>query len=284
MSKEYQYIKNIRSENIANIVIVFSICLIPLLFTQILELRGKNMLGFPPKGFYMVMFGAASLLAILVSIVEYIRKVGIRVSVEGDAIIYKDRRKEKKILFNTISHLKFYLVSSGIKIVSENNTIQLFMGLQNISDFLQELKNAIDQKELSINYDRKKFFSFFKGAVYLDQRWARMYSISWKFIVIIILSSIITEAVCAISSRLSSSGVIFWWILLSIVWPYICYSYAENIFRRRLVKQIDEQSLTYPPRDIAYEKALYRKVLIFGALIYIVISIVAALFSIIIKK
>ena len=274
MSKEYQYKKNIRLVSIASIVMVFSLLLIITLAMQILGLMGKNMLGFPIN-FMMVVFGAALLLTILLSIMRYIRKVGICVSVEGDAIIYKDRLKEKKILFNTISHLKFHLFSSDswIKIASENNTIQISIGLQNISDFLQELKNAIDQKEPSINYDRMRFFSFFKMAVSSDQGLARMYPIFWKFMVIIILSAVI-GAVCAILSRPSSFGVI-WWILLSMLWPTICYSYAENIFGRRLVKQIDEQSFTYPPRDIAYEKALYRKVLIFGALIYIVISIVA---------
>jgi len=270
MSKEYRYKKSwkILVALVVAMVMGFSMC----------------MIFIPPKGFWMVVFVVVLLLlAILLLIIMYIRRAGICISVEGNAVIYKDHRKEKKILFNTISHLKFNLFTDvGLKIVSENNTIQISTGLQNISDFLQELKNAINQKELSINYDRKKFFSFFKMAVSEDQSWARGDPIFWKSNVITILSAVI-GAVCAISSRLSSFEV-FMWILLSMFWPSVCYSYAEEIFRRRLLKQIDEQSLTYPPRDIAYEKALYRKVLIFGALIYIVISIVAALFSIIIKK
>ena len=162
-----------------------------------------------------------------------------------------------------------------IKIVSKNNTIRLTVVLQNIGDFLQELKNALDQNGLSSCYDRKKFFRFFKTAVYADQSWTRLYSIFSKFILATVLSAII-GVIYAISTHLSILGIILW-VILSTLWPTIICIYTEFIFVRRIAKQSNEESFKCPPQDRTYEKAFYRKAVLFGTLIYFIIATFACI-------
>jgi hypothetical protein len=89
--------------------------------------------------------------------------------------IYTNRKGVIIIPFDTITHLKFPSVKytgGWIKIVSPKNSIRLTVVIQDIGDFLQELKNALDRKEFSNCYNRKKMFSFFKTAEFSNQCWS----------------------------------------------------------------------------------------------------------------
>lgn len=271
MNKEYRYRKHIRwGQYLIPALFIFLIIILWGVALFVVFMKGiasKALIaGVPLFSFLLILEG--SLLWYI-----YYRMAGIRVSVGEDALIYRNRRGEKNIPFDAISCLKFPSIpytGGWIKIISKSNTIRLTVVLQNIGDFLQELKNALDHKGLCGCYDRRKFFRFLKTSVYADQSWERLYSIFRKLILATVLSAS-AGGIYAISTGLGIFRIISW-IALSIIWPAAIYLYAEFMFARRLAKQSNEELFTCPPRDKAYEKSLYLKTAIFGISFYFIVS------------
>lgn len=206
----------------------------------------------------------------------YWRIAGISITFNDKAIFYKYRGGEKIIQFDEIIYLKFsslpYL-GGWIKIASKTDTIRLTVALSNIGDFLKKLKEALDNRGLSDRYHTEKFFRFFKTAVSMDQSWQRLYKIFWKLILITVIAGIIGFVFVRFLQYQKQS--IKPWLMISALWPTIIYSFTEIIFARRIAKKSAKESFTCPPRDIAYEKSIYRKAILIGVLLYFAVSAVA---------
>jgi len=199
----------------------------------------------------------------------YYRLAGISVSIGDEAIVYKHRRGKKRIPFDEITGLKFpsaRYVGGWIKIISKNDTIRLTTAVENISDFLQELKASLDNRRLSDRYDRAQFFRFLKTAVYLGQSWARAYLVLWRLVVLTIFSAVIGFVLAVLGSPGSLGRVV--WVSVSFLWPTVVYLATEVVFARRIAKGSDEESFTCPSRDIVYETILYDKAVRLGASLY----------------
>jgi len=205
----------------------------------------------------------------------YWRMAGVCISLNGESIIYKYRRGEKRIPFDNISHLKFFsfpYLGGWIKIISKDHTIRLTVALENISNFLQELKTALDQRGLSDVYDRAKFFSFLKTAVVVEQSGTRLYTIFWKLILITIVAGGI-GFIFAMLSHYGIQGMKFW-IIISALWPTVIYLASEIIFAWRIAKKSVKESFSCPPPDPVYERIVYRKAILIGTALYLGVSIV----------
>jgi hypothetical protein len=210
----------------------------------------------------------------------FYRLAGICVSINDDAILYKYRRGEKRIQFDSISRLKFPslpYIGGWVKITSKNDKIRLTVVVEDIGDFLQELKASLDNRGLSDRYDEVKFFRFLKTAVYSDQSWARFYSAFWKLILVTILNAAIGFAFAALGKVGPLERVL--WITISTLWPTIIYLGTEVIFGQRIARQSTKASFTCPPRDTVYEMVVYRKAVLLGILLYFGASLIALFLS-----
>ncbi len=203
----------------------------------------------------------------------YRRLAVTRVSFDEQGIVWYRGRNRTHLPFEEISKLSFPSVSytgGWIKIVYGDKKFRLTVVLENISGFLAELKSALDDRGLSERYDQTKFFKFTKTATYSDQSWDRFYSIFWKLLALSGLAVILGLAF----ATLNGSGFlgILVWTTASLLWPIAVWVVAELILMRRFAKRCDKNSLTCPPRDIPYEKALLQKGALWGTVIYLAVS------------
>ena len=53
------------------------------------------------------------------------------------------------------------------------------------------------------------------------------------------------------------------------------YVFTEVVFGLRIAREADEEAFTFPPRDTAYERAVYHKALRWGGLMYLAASAAA---------
>ncbi|HIJ66245.1 MAG TPA: hypothetical protein HPP77_09885 [Candidatus Hydrogenedentes bacterium] len=99
------------------------------------------------------------------------RVAGVAVSVDKECLIYKSRTGEKHIPFDDITELRSPLIpylNGWVKIVSGHDVIRLTIFLEDIGDFLEELKAALDSRGLSDRYDRAKLARFLKTASFYE--------------------------------------------------------------------------------------------------------------------
>ncbi len=201
----------------------------------------------------------------------YYRQAGVRVSLDNEAVVYRDRTRMRRMPFDRIPRVAFrpvrYLGGGWVRLASKEHTIRLGVTLENLPGFLLELKAALDERGLSGRYDRKAFFRFMKKAVRADQSFQRLYSVFWMFI-------LASAVACALA--ICSANMVGWstpgtelWVFVSAIWPTVVYLVAEIPFARRVAKGADEHAFTFPPRDVAHERTVYLKAVLLGGFIYV---------------
>lgn len=102
----------------------------------------------------------------------------IKVTLTESCIIYKNLKKEIKTPYDDIEMLKFPSIKytgGWVKIIFKGGNIRLTVVLENIGNFLYELKNILDSKGKSHTYKEDNMFSFFKTASLSDESWERLY-------------------------------------------------------------------------------------------------------------
>jgi len=271
MGKEYRYRKHISWMQYVLPITSFIICIIVVVLLLRMPLFTSK-----PHLLLFVLIACAFYTLFLCGILWYpfYRLAGIRVSVDDESIVYKFRRGEKIIPFESISQLRFPSVryaGGWVKIISKEHTIRLTVVVENIGDFLQELKNGLDKKGLADRYDKVKLFSFLKTASYADYSWARLYMIFGKLVLFIILNIISALVFSAIAQ--AGPFIMVLWVAISILFPLTIYLIKEFTFARRIAKNSDEDTFALPPRNATHEQAVFRKALINGELLYTGISI-----------
>lgn len=108
-------------------------------------------------------------------------------------------------------------------------------------------------------------------ATYGDQSFERFNSIVWKLVLLSGLATVLGIVLVLLSN--SNFAMILVWITVSLLWSPIIYLIAELVLMRRFAKSYDLVSHARPVRDIPYEKALFRKTMIWGAIIYLATSL-----------
>ena len=172
MGKEYRYGKVIRWGQYA-IPAGFAILLAGLWAVVGLGLLSSRFLSFLPDVSLLLELSIMSCVVLLGGGLEWYlcyRLAGVRVSLDQEAIVYRNRAGMKRIPFDSISRFVFPVFRFGwTKITSKQHTIRLTAALEHLPDFLLELKAALDERGLSDCYDRREFFRFMKKAVHADQ-------------------------------------------------------------------------------------------------------------------
>lgn len=189
----------------------------------------------------------------------YYRLAGVSFSIQKGTIAYANRSSVSILRLEDISSLKFCFAKycgGWIKIDTPEKSVRMTVVVEDISEFLLELKVALDSLGLSDRYDRSRFFRFLTTATYADQSWTRVYLYFWQLVVAMALS-ILLGAVCAALAGIWKLGALV--CLLITIGPLCAYFGAEFELCRKFFKATDEESFFCPPRDLELEKRVYRE-------------------------
>lgn len=197
------------------------------------------------------------------------RMAAVRVSIVDGTIQYKFLHGITRIRPEEISEIQFpslRYMGGWIKIVAGDKTIRLTVVIEGIGEFLKELKDLLDLTGNSHRYNSTKLFNFLKTATYADQSWARLYSIFGTLVVSVILFGLVGLIFGMVANFHIAILVVL--VLSSPILPALIYTFHEAWLLRRFAKATREEAFFCPPRDLVYEKAVFRKSLLSGGLIY----------------
>lgn len=206
-------------------------------------------------------------------LIKYVfnRLISVQVTTNESAILYTSRQRNIQMAYHQIKKLRFpsaKYVGGWVKISSESESIRLTVVLEGIADFLRDLKAGLDRQPVTIDYDEKKLFNFFKTAAYSDQSWARLYDIFWRLLgahILAVFVGIMLTSLVHPDAPFAMKGLIG---IMSSFWVTGVYVYTEQSFVKIIEKQANPTTWTYPPRDRTYEAQVYRKGMVWGGLIY----------------
>jgi hypothetical protein len=201
----------------------------------------------------------------------FYRMAGIKVILNEDSVIYKHRSGEKKIDFEKVTKIKLPSIpymGGWIMIMAGKDKIRLTVALSEIDNFVLNLKASLDKLGLASRYDESKLFRFFKTAISSEQNFERLYSNFWKLLLTTIVSGLLGFGITKMSGVHEPLLV-----YLFFIYPVLGYSATEIPFNVRIAKSSIRESFFVPPRNITYEKSVYKVTLIVGIVIYFIIAL-----------
>ena len=169
----------------------------------------------------------------------------------------------EKIVFPSIKY-----TGGWVKIVYKGGNIRLTVVLENIGDFLYNLKAILDSKGKNDIYNEKKMFSFFKTASFSDESWARLYD-NVKFQIITYYISCALIIIILFFSDRTKENLNF--AMGGLIAPLIGYLLSEIIVGTKVKKRVIEDECKIRPRDVAKENKILRTSMIASTSIYILV-------------
>ena len=276
VKKEYVYRKHLRvsyPKFLLAIVIAISfiaIGMLPILFI------GEEI------GIISTIFLSSTLITSIILIVilslEYLflfkRFKAIKVTISEDYIIYKNSDYEIVLPYEHIEAIKFPSIKytgGWVKIVYNGGNIRLTVVLENIGDFICELKNKLDSIDKSDVYKEKKMFSFFKTASFSDESWDRIYC-NIKFMLGVLYVTTILSVIISIINQ-------YYFGMFGVIAPIIGLIISEIITMSKMKKRVEGNTFTLKPRDIEAENKRLRRWMLITSIMYIVaIGVAGAMF------
>ena len=213
-------------------------------------------------------------------------KVSVRF--EDDLLIYENAKGIKEIPIQDITKVSFpslRYMGGWIKIITKDNyKIRLTVVIEKIGDFLEELKNKLDKyKKNDKNeiYSPRKFFNFYKTAVFSDNSWERVYGYFVKYLLITILHIILNLGLAVFSwkafpnlrylitnIRLDFMGFIILAIGIAVILPLVIFIIVELVLIFKMSKKVDFETFYCPKRDIIEENKIYNFLFYIYAILY----------------
>lgn len=209
----------------------------------------------------------------LLFIKMYNRFLKVKVSLTEDAIVYTNAKGVTTIPYEAIDQIQFpslkYL-GGWIKIISGKDVIRLTVVIEDIAEFLLEFKEQLDAHELGHLYTDKHYRDFFKTSTYADMSWARMYRIFLKFILLTILSMVISSVVGVIVA-IGDARLNFW--LFGFIYPTAVYTISELILGQMMRKKFKFETYQVIKNDLEAENTVYKWTLIIGTVVYFILLV-----------
>ena len=207
------------------------------------------------------------LLVMYFAVIRRFKKVNVTLT--NDCIIYNNLKKQIVIPYDDIEKIVFPSIKytgGWVKIVYKGGNIRLTVVLENIGDFLYNLKAILDSKGKNDIYNEKKMFSFFKTASFSDESWARLYD-NVKFqIITYYISCALTIIILFFSDR-TKENLNF--VMGGLIAPLIGYLLSEIIIGTKVKKRVIEDECKIRPRDVAKENKILRICMVVSTSIYI---------------
>lgn len=179
-----------------------------------------------------------------------------RVSVTEDGLHYRNYRKDFTVGFDEITELKFPAIpylGGWLKIVSDKPDIRLTVVFEDLDEFVELLKQHLDDANNTSSYDRDKFFGFYKTAGFSSRSWDRAYQ--W----FIPLSA---AAVAIGAGWLFGAPAVFDEMTfgaqafagLTTALPFLGWMVAEGFLLVSLARGADKESFSLPERNRSRER------------------------------
>jgi len=181
----------------------------------------------------------------------------INVTLTDDAIVYNNAKKQIIIPYEDIQKLVFPSVKytgGWIKIVYKGGSIRLTVVLEHIGDFVYELKQKMDDREMAHVYNEKKLVSFFKTAVFADESWERIYH-NYKIQLVITYFCLIMTTIMIRCFNTSSNSKLF--IYGGLLAPLLGYLISEIIIGIKLKKRYVIGELRVLPSSPEFEQKVF---------------------------
>jgi len=288
MSKEYRYRKHIRWAQYL-IPALFGIPIIVLGGSIFSIWRNNLMDGFELSNVFFLVFSCIVLFFFLeIGLIWWMfyRMAGTVISIDEYGVVYKVRRSVKRLPFESlkIDSASIRYTGGWLKLISGKDVIRLTVVLEGISDFILELKDALDKRGLSSRYDPQKLFGFMKTAVAGDQNWNRAYTLFGKLHLIVFVVGITLVNGFVYGTLLPWGGIfIIVWGIFTFSWAMGAYTIVEIRLMRKIAKESNEKDFTFPQRDLAYEKKVFDDAIKWGGWLYFGISLIPLTIGIAIK-
>lgn len=275
MDKQYVYRKHLRHPFkylitlLAFFIIVYVACAATFILTNQDMDRGIGITIFIIVGVVITLILGIEFTVLYFVLFRRFKKISV--SLTDDGIVYNNINGTTIVPYEEITALKFPSIryaGGWIKIMHGKGDIKLTVVLENIGDFLKNLKCRLDS--INFQYDEKKMYNFYKTAEFSDQSWERLYDYI-KWILLIIALNIALSALL-ISSGLET-GVAFLLILSSIIMPLLVFTVAEVIIGRKLAKGASKESFSVPERNKRFETNVYKWAFGVYGILYLIISI-----------
>jgi len=213
---------------------------------------------------------------ILLYFILFRRFKTIGVQLTEEAIVYDNIKGRTVIPYLDIEALEFpsvKYVGGWIKIIHKRGNIKLTVVLESIGDFVKQLKDVLDNKNMSHTYNDRKLFSFYKTASYSDQSWGRIYDYLSRLLIFLAVNI----GAALLFRYFDPSGKLgFLLIMSAFIMPCTCFMISEVIIGRKIAKT-SKQDLIAPERSPSFEVKVYKWVFGVYSMVYLIIAVLALL-------
>ncbi len=199
----------------------------------------------------------SSIALALVYLLIYRRFQSISITLTPDYLVYSNSSGQIVLSYQDIRKLDFSSIKytgGWMKIHYGGGIIRLTVVLENISDFISNLKEKLDERGSHQVYDEKKLFSFFKTATFSDESWARIY-VNYK--IQLLIHSLCLVLTIAILIFFGDSVSIRGYIYGGVFAPLVGYVVSEIIIGFQVKRRVDAAQLLLLPRNQEFERKTF---------------------------
>lgn len=279
--KEYVYRKHLREP------IKFLLVIMVLLISMILEIGIISALraGAGERGIIIAIFSVVAVVLFIILGLEFLflyhimfkKFKNIKVSLNDEGITYHNIKGTQFIDYKSIQAIQFPSIKyfgGWVKIKSSGQTIRLTVVLENIGEFVKELKEKLDEIGLSNLYSDKKVYDFCKTGIYSDHSWGRLYE---KMKISSILYFIGMILAIVYSGFINIYGFLLLYTLVITLYPFIAYIVAEIILGKKFSNKVKQEGHLIYERNKIQESIIYRNSYITLGILIVIFLIVSAI-------
>lgn len=278
LNNKYIYRKHLRKPVKFFVAMGLMILLPYFPISSILTLANAHMHSKLAMGLFVLIIGSLEVSVVTIAylfiyFILYKRFRYVYLVLTEEGVIYNNARGEIRIPYESIRALEFPSINYRgrcIKIIHNNGNTKFIAAFENGGDMVKNLKNKLDEKNMSFVYNKQAIYKFFKIAKYRDQSWERRYE-NLKFFAAVILvafgAAYISLAFIAEASAkiLVIIGALAGFALACII--------SKTAFKRKLENEASEESFSVPERNIKFEAKIYKWVFGIYAIIFLMILI-----------
>lgn len=203
--------------------------------------------------------------------------ISIKLGEQG--IVYTNIKEQIFIPYEDINMIQFPSIKymgGWTKIVYRNGNIRLTVVLENIGEFMEELKQKLDERNMMDVYDEDKFFSFYKTAVFADESWERLYgNIATQAITCFVCILITIVTLVLHGGHVNSTLYMY----ASLIVPILGYLISEIIMVFQVKKRIEDDCYQLLARNKDFEKKIFNYCSLGAAIIYLILFFASVFFS-----
>ncbi|AAK80702.1 hypothetical protein BJV85_001134 [Clostridium acetobutylicum] len=284
MEKEYLYRKHLRKPGLlfGSMLGVFMLFYVGMILIGVLDVGGSagidpSAIGiFVGAGIFVIVLIGLEFLLLYFILFRRFKNINIKLTDEG--IVYKNLKGTVSIKYDQITKIKFPsipYIGGWVRIVYNNSnnsskSIRLTVVVENIGDFILDLKDKMDSMGKEDVYIRRRMFSFYKTAKYSDYSWERIYDYIKKIGIFIVCNFVVSVILSKLSVNIPAK---FLMGFSALIVPILVYLLCEIILGIKAAGKSVAEKFYVPDRDKALEGKIYKCAFAIYSVLYIVLSI-----------